>query len=191
MVKRIFQSLRLDKIAAVDRPCQEPALMTIMKRGNTPWRDHRTDAEERDRRAASARANLEHPYDPPPEDLETKETSEMEPKTQLEAYAAMEKIAKGARRTTETEAAACARCLASDPKMQALYGKSRHLPYAEPLSDAAFVAKIQQESAYQALLEKAGEARQADPKLTKEQAFTKVYTDRSKADLVMMHKRTV
>lgn len=32
MVKRIFQSLQLDKIAAVDRPCQEPALMTIMKR---------------------------------------------------------------------------------------------------------------------------------------------------------------
>jgi hypothetical protein len=32
MVKRILHGLTLDKIAAVDRPCQEGALMTIMKR---------------------------------------------------------------------------------------------------------------------------------------------------------------
>ncbi len=32
MMKRILRGLRLDKIAAVDRPCQEPATMTIMKR---------------------------------------------------------------------------------------------------------------------------------------------------------------
>lgn len=32
MTKRIFRDLSLDKIAAVDRPCQEPALMAIMKR---------------------------------------------------------------------------------------------------------------------------------------------------------------
>lgn len=32
MVKRIFRELFLGKIAAVDRPCQEPAIMAIMKR---------------------------------------------------------------------------------------------------------------------------------------------------------------
>lgn len=36
MAKRILTGLRLDKIAAVDRPCQEGATMTIMKRAEDP-----------------------------------------------------------------------------------------------------------------------------------------------------------
>lgn len=36
MAKRILTGLRLDKIAAVDRPCQEHAKMTIMKRAPDP-----------------------------------------------------------------------------------------------------------------------------------------------------------
>lgn len=36
MAKRILTGLRLDKIAAVDRPCQEHATMTIMKRADSP-----------------------------------------------------------------------------------------------------------------------------------------------------------
>ncbi len=36
MTRRILQSIQLDKIAAVDRPCQEHAVVAIMKREATP-----------------------------------------------------------------------------------------------------------------------------------------------------------
>jgi hypothetical protein len=42
MAKRILRELKLDKIAAVDFPCQEGALMTIMKRNSAP----KIDAEQ-------------------------------------------------------------------------------------------------------------------------------------------------
>jgi hypothetical protein len=77
----------------------------------------------------------------------------------------------------------------SDAIMQALYRKRARLPNAEPAASSVAKAHVPQDPGYQALLQKAEELRQADPKLTKEQAFTKVYTDRGNADLVMMHKR--
>ncbi|HEY1779249.1 MAG TPA: hypothetical protein VGG79_02245 [Roseiarcus sp.] len=36
MTRRILHELKIDKIAAVDRPCQEAATMTLMKRSFTP-----------------------------------------------------------------------------------------------------------------------------------------------------------
>lgn len=44
-------------------------------------------------------------------------------------------------------------------------------------------------SAYDTMMAKAAELRKAEPKLTIEQAFAKVYSDRSNRDLVALHKR--
>jgi hypothetical protein len=58
MTKRILRELRLDKIAAVDKPCQEHATMTIMKRDESDdlyWKRDFSD-KEREKLAESGAA---------------------------------------------------------------------------------------------------------------------------------------
>ena len=70
-MKRILHEIRLDRIAAVDRPCQQPAVATIMKRAPAPpvpglesiqapdgadWPKRRGDALEGLKRGAEALA---------------------------------------------------------------------------------------------------------------------------------------
>lgn len=60
MAKRILRDLRLDKIAAVDKPCQEHATAPIMKRRDDqdgePYWKREFDAEQRDRLAGTGAA---------------------------------------------------------------------------------------------------------------------------------------
>jgi hypothetical protein len=57
---------------------------------------------------------------------------------------------------------------------------------AQPTHKAAPIAVG---SAYEQLMAKAAELRKSDPKLTIEQAFAMVYSDKSNSSLVVMHKR--
>jgi hypothetical protein len=107
-------------------------------------------------------------------------------------YAEIQKRAEACKQEGESPAQAFSRFIQKNPEGRLLYEAYRRTPGAVNGTGPSEVEKASTPTplpSYTKLVAKGEELRKADPKLTKEQAFVKAYTDPANRELVARYKR--
>jgi hypothetical protein len=182
----------------------------IVVKADRPWLEVGSDRDEAVRRAASTRDNQTFTWDPPPEEDDQEEEPNDNEKGKTHMSAINEAVAKGDKATKAdihkafveladelqksnhklTAAQAFAKVY-EDPANARLRKVYMMVPNAAPAAPSSIVKQQPTDVGWNCLQAKAAELRKAEPKLTREQAFAKVYADPANREFVDLHKRLV